>query len=105
MTLDDFEWVEEGFDEYNLTHKVHELTIASVRHFGGWKVWVLLVPPGTAQVGDTIDNFEAAKTIAMIHVNQYMEGYPNVNTYRKRTPEYRPEAVSKGVFRVDKLRS
>jgi hypothetical protein len=105
MTIDDFEWVEDGFDVHVLIHKTREMTIAVVKHFNGWYIHVLKPPRGTEQIAEQVDNLEAAKTIAMIHVNQYMEGYPNANNYRKRAPEYRPQAVPKGVFRVDKLRS
>jgi hypothetical protein len=104
MNIDDFEWVEESFDVHILIHKTREMTIAVVKHFNGWYIDVLKTPKGTEQIADAIDNLETAKVIAAIHVNQYMEGYPNVSTYRKRPPKDRPEAFPEGVFRVDKLR-
>lgn len=102
MTLDDFEWVEKNFDQHALIHKTHELTVAIVDQFNGWYVKVLKAHgAGVLVPAENIDNFEAAKVIATIHVNQYMEGYPDVNVYSKRAPKYRPEAVPKGVFKVD----
>ena len=104
MTIDDFEWVERGFDEYVLVHKTHELTIAAISNFSGWQVRVLKTTGGALHLGEHIDNLEAAKVIAAIHVNQNMEGYPNVSNYRPRTPKPRPEAFPKGVFKVDRIR-
>lgn len=101
MTLDDFEWVEDGFDYHILIHKTHELTVAVIKHFSGWYVHVLKPQMGTEVIAEHIDSLEAAKTITMIHVNQYMERYPNVNNYRTRTPKPRPQAFPKGVFKVD----
>jgi len=104
MTIDDFEWVEQGFDEYTLMHKTHELTLAAIRHFGGWKLWVLLPVKGTTQIAETIDNLEAAKAIAMIHVSQNMGDYPDATRYRTRTARHRPSAFPKGVFKVGRVR-
>jgi phosphoribosylformylglycinamidine (FGAM) synthase-like enzyme len=104
MNIDDFEWVEEGFDVHILVHKTREMTIAVVKHFNGWYIHVLKAPSGTEQITENIDNLEAAKVIAVIHVNQYMEGYPNVSTYRKRPSKDRPQAFPEGVFKLDKLR-
>lgn len=102
LSLDDFEWVEEGFDNHLLVHKKRAMTIAAVRHFNGWYVQVLgAPPPGSQQIAEHIDNLEAAKTIAMIHVNQNMEGYPNANTYRPRAIPAGPKAFPKGVFKLD----
>lgn len=101
MTLDDFEWVEEGFDVHVLVHKTREMTIAVVKHFNGWYIQVLKTPRGTEQIAEHIDNLEAAKTIAMIHVNQHMGGYPNANTsYRTRAIPAGPKKIPKGVFKV-----
>jgi len=105
MTLDDFEWVELGFDEHVLIHKTHELTVASIRHFGGWQLWVLTPPKGSEKVGDLINDLESAKVVAMINVSQNMKGYSDVLHYRARTPNPRPKKVPRGVFKVDKPRS
>jgi hypothetical protein len=104
MTIDDFEWVEESFDVHTLIHKNRQLTIAVVKHFNGWYIHVLKAPKGTEQIAENIDNLKAAKAIAAIHVNQYMEGYPNVSTYRPRAIPAGPKAFPKGVFKVDRVR-
>jgi hypothetical protein len=104
MTIDDFEWVEKSFDVHLLVHKTHEMTVAAVKHFNGWYIQVLKPPSGTEQITENIDNLETAKVIAAIHVNQYMEGYPNANTYRERPPKDRPQAFPEGVFKLDRVR-
>jgi hypothetical protein len=104
MTLDDFEWEEYGFDMHQLIHKKCQLTIAVIKNFNGWYIHVLKAPSGTDQIAEHIDNLETAKVIAAIHVNQYMEGYPNVSTYRKRPPKDRPKAFPEGVFKLDRVR-
>ena len=101
MTIDDFEWVEDGFDVHILIHKTREMTIAVVKHFNGWYIHVLKPPRGTEQIAEYVDNLEAAKTIAMIHVIQNMEGYPNANTYRTRALRAGPKKIPRGVFKVD----
>ena len=104
MTLDDFEWVEEGFDVHLLIHKTRELTVAVVKRFNGWYIQVQEAAPKRVLHIENIDNLEAAKTIATIHVNQNMEWYPNVNTYRTRAIPAGPKKIPEGVFKVDKLR-
>lgn len=100
MTIDDFEWMPQGFDEHVLMHKTHVMTIASLVHFSGWKVVVLKPPKGIERIAEHIDNFEAAKVIALIYVNQHMEGYPDAKNYLARTIRAGPPALQKGVFRV-----
>lgn len=101
MTIDDFEWVEEGFDVHVLIHKTREMTLAVVKHFNGWYIQVNTPTKGAEQIAEQVDNLEAAKTIAMIHVNQNMEGYPNANTYRTRAIPAGPKKIPRGVFKVD----
>jgi hypothetical protein len=101
MTIDDFEWVEESFDNHLLVHKTREMTIAAVKNFNGWYIHALAVPSGVEKIAEHIDNFEAAKVIATIHVNQNMGGYPNANTYGTRAIRAAPKKIPKGVFRVD----
>ena len=101
MTIDDFEWVEDGFDTHLLVHKTHELTAAAIKNFEGWYVQVLKHTNGVEKIGDTFSNLEAAKVVAMIHVNQNMKGYPDVLTYRARTPNPKPKKIPRGVFKVD----
>jgi hypothetical protein len=100
MTLDDFEWVEDGFDVHLLVHREREMTIAVIKNFKGWYIQVLKSPRSTEEIAEHVDNLETAKVIAAINVNQYMGDYPNVNTYRKRTANPRPEAVPARVFKV-----
>jgi hypothetical protein len=104
MTIDDFEWEEYGFDMHQLIHKKRQLTIAVIKNFNGWYIHVLKAPSGAEQIADAIDNLETAKVIAAIHVNQYMEGYPNVNTYRTRALRAGPQKIPRGVFKVDGVR-
>jgi len=101
MTIDDFEWVEEGFDSYILVHKTREMTIAVIKNFSGWYIQALKPPRGVEKIAEYIDNLEAAKVIATIHVNQNMGRYPNANTYRTRAIRAGPKKVPKGVFRMD----
>jgi hypothetical protein len=54
---------------------------------------------------ESTDNLEAAKAIAMIHVNQNMEGYPDASNYSKRTPKLRPKKIPAGVFKVGPVRT
>jgi hypothetical protein len=100
MTIDDFEWLEKVFDEHILIHKRRELIIASITHFSGWYVRVL---EGTRylNLAEHIDDLEAAKVIAMIHVNQNMEGYQDANRYRTRPLKAGPQKIPRGVFKVD----
>jgi hypothetical protein len=101
MTIDDFEWEEYGFDMHQLIHKKCQLTIAVIKNFNGWYIQVLEAPPpGARQIAENIDNLEAAKAIAAIHVNQYMGDYPNVSTYRQRATSSRPKKVPDGVFKL-----
>jgi hypothetical protein len=101
MTIDDFEWVEESFDVHILVHKTREMPIAAVKNFNGWYIHALAVPTDVEKVAEHIDNLEAAKVIATIHVNQNMERYPNAYTYRTRAVRAAPKKIPKGVFRVD----
>jgi hypothetical protein len=101
MTIDDFEWVEESFDNHILVHKTREMTIAAIKNFNGWYIHALAVPSGVEKIAEHIDNLEAAKVIATIHVNQNMGRYPNANNYRTRAVRAAPKKIPKGVFRVD----
>lgn len=103
MTIDDFEWVEEGFDSHILIHKTREMAIAVIKNFNGWYVQVLN-SPRAEQIAENIDNLETAKVIAAIHVNQHMGDYPNANTYRTRAIPAGPKKIPAGVFKVDRIR-
>jgi hypothetical protein len=101
MTIDDFEWVEDGFDVHILIHKTREMAVAVVKHFNGWYIQVQEAAPARVLRIKNIDNLEAAKVIAMLHVNQHMEGYPNANTFRTRAIPAGPKKIPAGVFKVD----
>jgi hypothetical protein len=101
MTIDDFEWVEEGFDSYALAHKTREMTIAVIKNFNGWYIHALKVPTGVAKIAEHLDNFEAAKVIATIYVSQNMENFPDVKNYRTRALRAGPQKIPRGVFKVD----
>lgn len=109
MTLDDFEWVEEGFDRHVLTHKTIEMAIASVSHYNGWRVSVWKATrDGSAIAEDGLD-LDAGKAIAMLYANQHMKEYEDVvrktNGFkRRRVKTYRPEEVPAGVFKMDRVR-
>jgi hypothetical protein len=99
MTIDDFEWVEEGFDAWLLVHKQRDLTIAKLYSFNGWNVMVLKVYSRNNPL--VVESFDAAKAIATITAINNMENFPNADNYSKRASEYRPEKIPRGVFKVD----
>jgi hypothetical protein len=102
MTIDDFEWVEQLFDEHFLIHKHVNLKIARVYNFQGWWVTVWKDP---LPIAKNIDNFNAAKVIAALHANKHMEEYSeHVRTQRPavrpRPFSAGPSKIPKGVFKV-----
>jgi hypothetical protein len=97
MTLDDFEWVEWGFDNWHFMHKTHQLTAAKVYPHNGWNVVVTGMKPDEEIV---VESFDAAKTIATILAAQQMERLPDVTRYGKRVKTIRSKAFPKGVFKV-----
>jgi hypothetical protein len=101
MTIDDFEWVEEGFDSYVLVHKTREMTLATIKNFNGWYIHALEPARGVAKIAEHIDNFEAARVIATIYVIQNMENFPDANNYRTRALRAKPQKIPRGVFKVD----
>jgi hypothetical protein len=99
MTIDDFEWVEYGgFDKWYLMHKTRNLAIAKVYPYNGWHVLIDGQGPGDDLV---VESFDAAKTIATMLASQRIERLPDVTRYGKRTPNFKPQTVPKGVFGVD----
>lgn len=104
MTIDDFEWLEKVFDEHILIHKSRDMVVATITHFSGWHVRVLEGDTRYTKLAEHIDDLEAAKVIAVIHVNQHMEGYPNANRYRTRAVLAGPKKIPVGVFKVDRVR-
>lgn len=57
--IDEYEWVEETFDNWYLKHKQRDFAIARVFHFGGWTVQLAEEDPLPMKV----DSFEAAKQL------------------------------------------
>lgn len=109
MTLDDFEWVERGFDNYLLMLKGYEFPVAHINNFNGWKVQVWKESTRDGPLVENALDLDAAKAVALIYANKHMEKYDaqfrtRKPPFSKRAPAYRPEAVSRGVFKVDKLR-
>jgi hypothetical protein len=99
MTIDDFEWVEEGFDTWYLVHKQRELTIAKLASFNGWNVIVLKVYTRNNPL--VVESFDAAKAIATITAINNMENFPDANNYRTRAISAGPKKIPRGVFKVD----
>ncbi len=103
LTLDDFEWVEHGFDHFALKHKAFEFNIAVIGYFDGWLVRVHLDPSDINPLH--VISLDAAKSIAQITATQYMEKYyarmRNQQHLSKRTKREGPPKVREGVFKVD----
>lgn len=104
LSLDDFEWVEEGFDSWHLTHQSYSVTIAAVHNFNGWLVKVLDDPSMKDPLH--VDTLDAAKALAQIIATQYMEKYseqyfgPNPRSLRKRVKTDGPPSIRSRVFKV-----
>ena len=110
MTIDDFEWVERGFDNYLLMLKGYEFPVAHINNFNGWKVQVWRESTRNGPLVVNALDLDAAKAVALIYANKHMEKYDahfktRKPPFSKRAPEYRPEAVPKGVFKMDRVRS
>lgn len=98
MTIDDFEWVEEGFDTWFLIHKQRDMTIARLQAFNGWNVVVLGVY--TTQKPLVVGSFDAAKAVATITATNNMENYQDATNYRTRAVRAAPKTIPRGVFKV-----
>lgn len=101
LSLDDFEWLEHGFDKWDLMHKTHEFTIAVLRGFNGWHVQVLFDPSQRDPIH--VDTFDAAQAIAQITAAQYMEKYHeqfSKRSYSRRVKTAGPPPFRPGVFEV-----
>jgi hypothetical protein len=99
MTIDDFEWVEEGFDTWFLVHKRRDMTIARLHSYNGWNVLVLGVYSRVDPL--VVESFDAAKAIATVVAITNMENFPNANNYRTRALRAGPRKIPKGVFKMD----
>lgn len=102
LSLDDFEWVEEGFDKWNLVHKTHEFKIAVLNTFNGWHVQVLYDESQRNPIH--VDSFDAAQAIAQITAVQYMEEYHEqfrARSFSRRVKKDGPPGFRTGVFKVE----
>ena len=103
LSLDDFEWDEVDFDRWHLRHKTFAVSIAAIRNFNGWHVSVLLDDSQNAPLH--VDTLDAAKALAQITANLYMEKYSEQYLSYPRNPRRRvktdgPPPVRAGVFKV-----
>jgi hypothetical protein len=98
--IEDFEWREDGFDVYIFTHKTRVMTLARISHFSGWQVSVYKANKPGEPLAVGINELEAAKTIAMIHINIHFEEYENASRYRTRVTSSRPKKIPRGVFKM-----
>jgi hypothetical protein len=108
ISIDDFEWVERGFDTYYLVHKVYDLTVAKITNFSGWTLHVSKVSTYADPLVSNGLDLEAAKMVAMVHVNEKLQEYENAlnlrikyGGIRKRSENSGPQAVRAGVFKMD----
>jgi hypothetical protein len=98
--IDEYEWVEDGFDKWFLMHKQRDYAIALVTHFNGWTVQLAEETP----LPMTVDSFEAAKTIAMINATTNFERFKNAYYFPRRMPKPTPEEIRKRVSKMDRVR-
>jgi hypothetical protein len=98
--IEEYEWVEDGFDQWYLKHKQREVAIARLKHFAGWTVQI----QGEDPLPMKVDSFDAAKTIAMINVAANFERFNNAYHYPRRTPKPSPEEIRKRVRKMDRVR-
>ncbi|MFM7008059.1 MAG: hypothetical protein ACKO0Z_01795 [Betaproteobacteria bacterium] len=108
LTIDDFEWVQDGFDVYVLTHKVKDFPVGRITNFNGWVVNVWKANRRDSPLVANALDLDAAKMVGTLHAAQHMEEYsahfnkhPNAYPKRKRDAEFRPETFPRGVFKVD----
>jgi hypothetical protein len=99
VTIDDFEWVEKGFDTWLLVHKRHDMTIARLQSYEGWNVIVLGVYSRIDPL--VVESFDAAKAVATITAINNMENFPDANNYRTRALRAGPQKIPRGVFKMD----
>jgi hypothetical protein len=102
LSLDDFEWVEAGFDNWSLMHKTRNFTIALINNFNGWHVQVLFDASQKAPLH--VDSLDAAKALAQMtaapNMEQYHE-YMRSRAYSRRIKKDGPPSFRSRVFQVD----
>ena len=108
LTIDDFEWLEDGFDVHILIHKLKHFPIARISNFHGWTVNVWKANKATDPLIQNGLDLDTAKMVAVLHASQHMEEYsahynrnPTAYPKRKRAAGFRPETFPRGVFGVD----
>jgi hypothetical protein len=102
LSLDDFEWVEGGFDCWDFMHKTHNFTIAVIRNFNGWHVQVLF--DASRETPLHVDSLDAAKALAQMTAAPNMEKYHEYmrsRAYSRRIKKYGPPSVRSRVFQVE----
>ena len=99
--IEEYEWVEVGFDDWRLTHKQREVAIARVAHWGGWTVQI----QGEDPLPMKVDSLDAAKTIAMINATANFERFNNAYLYPRRTEKITSESIRKRVLQMGGIRN
>jgi hypothetical protein len=102
LSLDDFEWVEKGFDRWFLMRKKKDYWIAEIQNFNGWRLYVR---HETSKDADRphLDTLDAAQALACILAAQHLERYQHeLQNYRipDRVERDGPPGFRTGVFKV-----
>lgn len=95
--IEEYEWVEETFDNWYLKHKKRDVAIARVVHFNGWTVQI----QGEDPLPMRVDSFDAAKTIAMINATSNFERFNNAYHYPRRTENITSKSIRERVQRME----
>ena len=99
--IEEYEWVEVGFDDWRLTHKQREVAIARVAHWGGWTVQI----QGEDPLPMKVDSLDAAKTIAMINATANFERFNNAYHYPRRVEKITSEKIRERVLQMGGIRN
>ena len=99
--IEEYEWVEESFDNWYLKHKQRDVRIARVAHWGGWTVQI----QGEDPLPMKVDSLEAAKTIAMINATANFESFNNAYLYPRRVEKITSEAIRERILQMDGIRA
>ena len=98
--IEEYEWLEQTFDNWVLHHKQREVAIARTWHFNGWHVQLADQHP----LPMVVDSLEAAKTIAMINATTDFESFKNAYLFPRRAPKPTSESIYKRVSKMDRVR-
>lgn len=99
--IEEYEWVEENFDDWRLKHKKRDVAIARVAHWGGWTVQI----QGEDPLPMKVDSLDAAKTIAMINATANFESFNNAYHYPRRVEKITSEKIRERVLQLDGVRN